>query len=200
LLRFNDRMASVGTLAAGIAHEINNPLTYVITNLSVALNRVRQSEVEDALSEALEGACRVRSIVRELRTFSKPDDTPLGPVDVVNVFESALWIVGNEVRHRATLERELDEMPPVYGNAAKLGQVFVNGLVNAIQALDEGEAADHIVRVSTTEIGGKVVAEISDTGRGMPPEVLAQAFDPFFTTKAVGHGMGLGLTICHNII
>lgn len=209
LLRLNDRMVSVGTLAAGIAHEINNPLTYVTSNVSYSLDACERSvasgrpvggEVQSALREALDGSRRVASIVGELRTFAKPDDTPLGPVDVAAVLESSLRMVGNELRHRSELVADIPPGTHAFGNAAKLGQVFINVLVNALQAMDESKPHGNVIRVRARSDDEIVVIELSDNGRGMPPDVLAQAFDPFFTTKSVGHGMGLGLTICHNIV
>jgi PAS domain S-box-containing protein len=199
-----DRMASVGVLAAGVAHEINNPLTYVITNLELAHTQLRlQGEalepIAGEVAKALEGSERVRVIVRHLKTFSRADEEQLGPVDVRDVLETSIAMASNEIRHRARLTRELEPVPGVRANEGRLAQVFVNVLVNAAQALPEdGEEGE--IRVRSRVEAGAVVVEVEDTGAGIPPEHLKRIFDPFFTTKPVGVGTGLGLSISHGII
>jgi two-component system cell cycle sensor histidine kinase/response regulator CckA len=206
-----DRMATVGTLAAGIAHEINNPLAYVVANLGVlhedlkALSKEEPSELIErsleSLEEAQEGAERVRDIVRDLRTFSRPDDRKIGPVDIHAALESALSMAAKEIRHRARVVRDFDTgLPPALANEARLGQVFLNLLVNAAQAISDEGTATHEIRVRTHREQAWVVVEVSDTGDGIPEHVRARIFDPFFTTKKVGEGTGLGLSICHGII
>ncbi|MFO0624414.1 MAG: ATP-binding protein [Polyangiales bacterium] len=198
-----ERMSSIGTLAAGFAHEINNPLTYVIANVGQAREGLRAGattvEVDEALREAEQGAERVRAIVRDLRTFSRVDDAEIAPVDLNAAIDFAVKMTANEVRHRARVERDTPAtLPRVLANEARLAQVFVNLLVNAAQAIPEGAAADNVVRVRAwASTDDDVLVEVSDSGSGIAPEVLAQIFDPFFTTKAVGVGMGLGLSICH---
>jgi PAS domain S-box-containing protein len=204
-LALADRMASVGTLAAGVAHEINNPLAYVITNIEAATTEIkklaRNSRAVEALVEAKDGAERVRKIVQDLKTFSRADDDSRERVDLKSVVVSSIGLAMNEIRHRARLVRELAEAPRVDANAGKLGQVVVNLLVNAAQAIPEGEADRHEIRVVTrTADDGHAVLEVKDTGPGMPPEIRRRIFDPFYTTKAVGEGTGLGLTICHGIV
>ncbi len=212
-LMLADRMASVGTLAAGVAHEINNPLTYVIASLEYASRLVEQPPSGDinaaaeararlrySLSQAREGADRVRQIVKNLRTFSRGDEDRRGPVIVEDVIESSIDMAWNEIRHRARLVREFHPVPAVEANEARLGQVFLNLLINAAQAIPEGRVDDNRVRVVTRAEGDRVVVEISDTGRGIAPEHLPRIFDPFFTTKPVGEGTGLGLSICHGIV
>jgi two-component system, cell cycle sensor histidine kinase and response regulator CckA len=199
-----DRMASMGTLAAGIAHEINNPLSFVITNLgflSDELAREQREEVRSMLAEAREGAERVRRIVRQLKTFSRPDEERLEPVDPHAVLDSAVILAANEIKHRARLRREYGPVPRVLGNEGRLCQVFLNLVVNAAQAIPEGAVERHEIRLVTRLGGdGRVVVEIRDTGGGIPQEVLGRIFDPFFTTKPVGVGTGLGLSICHGIV
>ncbi len=199
-----DRMASLGTLAAGIAHEINNPLAYVKTNLvlvSEELGTGATSSVQTALADALEGAGRVQQIVGGLKAFSRADHQQRSAIDVRRALELALRITSNELRHRACVTTDYGAMPAVLGDESRLGQVFINLLVNAAQALPEGAGANNEIRVTTrTDAVGRGVIEISDTGSGMPPEVLKRAFDPFFTTKPVGKGTGLGLSICLGII
>jgi two-component system cell cycle sensor histidine kinase/response regulator CckA len=208
-----DRLVSVGTLAAGAAHEINNPLTYVIANLEFAARLVglpvptdinaaaeSRARLRRALAHAREGADRVRQIVKNLRTFSRGDEDRRGPVLVEDVIESSIDMAWNEIRHRARLVREFGPVPAVIANEARLGQVFLNLLMNAAQAIPEGHVAEHRVRVVTREQGDRVVVEIIDTGAGIAPDVRERIFDPFFTTKPVGEGIGLGLSICHGIV
>jgi PAS domain S-box-containing protein len=214
----SDRLASLGTLAAGVAHEINNPLTYVITNVGYVGERLgvltrdlgsaasddlraRIDEVREALAEAQEGAQRVRQIVRDLRTYSRGDDDQEKTVDVQRVLEWSINMTMNEIRHRARLVKDLGAVPGVRGTETRLGQVFVNLLVNAAQAIAAGSSADNEIRLSTmTDANGRAVICVSDTGPGISPDVLDHIFEPFFTTKPTGVGLGLGLFVCHNII
>lgn len=200
-----DRMASLGTLAAGIAHEINNPLAYVLANLDYALEelgiRHESGDVISGLTEARAGAWRVSEIVRNLKTFSHGDEVPRQVIEVVPVVESAINMAANEIRHRARLVRDFRKIPPVAASEARLGQVALNLLVNAAQALADGNAADHEIRVITeTDARGHAVIEVRDNGPGIPLEIRNRIFDPFFTTKQVGGGTGLGLSICHSIV
>lgn len=229
-LLISDRMASVGTLAAGVAHEINNPLTALVANLDFVsedlfklIEDVRASgsapvnaglsgdatawmvtrlrELEDPLNDARESADRIRHIVRDLKIFSRSDEDRRGPVEVRRVMESSLRMAWNEIRHRARLVEDYGDVPPVEGNEGRLGQVFLNLIVNAAQAIPEGRSADNEIRVVTKQDGdGRVVVEISDTGAGIPESAISRIFDPFFTTKPVGVGTGLGLAICHRIV
>ncbi|MFI5302230.1 MAG: PAS domain S-box protein, partial [Polyangiales bacterium] len=215
-----DRMASVGTLAAGVAHEINNPLAYMIANLDVIALRRLPRLLSDSrslpggaetvaglehLGEMLEvvrdGANRVREIVRDLKTFSRADHDRRDPVDLRRVIDAAVNVAWNEIRHRAQLVKRYEEIPAVYANESRLGQVFVNLLINAAQALPVGSASSHTITVSVaTGPHDTVVATVSDTGPGIPVEIRERIFDPFFTTKAVGVGTGLGLSICQGIV
>ena len=207
-LMMADRMVSVGTLAAGVAHEINNPLSYVIANLDFSLGRLAGSqggaslrEVGEALREAQSGAQRVRAIVRDLKTFSRGDDLKQGAVDLERVLDATVNMAWNELRHRAQLVKDYaPEMPAVLGNESRLGQVFLNLLINAAQSIPEGAAQRNQVRLSTRVSGEHVIVDVRDTGAGIPAEHLTRLFDPFFTTKAVGVGTGLGLFICQNIV
>jgi PAS domain S-box-containing protein len=211
-LMVSDRMASIGTLAAGVAHEINNPLAAVLANLQLGVNDIEEMlprngaanelrAVHEGLLDALDAAERVRSIVRDLKVLSRSQDEKSSPVDVESVVESSLRMVGIEIRHRAKLVKDFRPLPLVLANESRLGQVILNLLVNAAQAIDEGHIDTNEIRVATnTDAQGRVVIEIRDTGAGMPPEVLRRLFTPFFTTKPVGVGTGLGLSICHRII
>jgi signal transduction histidine kinase/ActR/RegA family two-component response regulator len=218
-LALADRMASVGTLAAGVAHELNNPLAYVSANLSFLSDRVvragellagRRPEPEDAdlaaqlgdaVRDARDGCDRMRMIVRDLKTFSRPDDDHTGPVDLGRVIDAAVNMAWNGIKHRAKLVKDVAGLPPVHGNESRLGQVFLNLLMNAAQSLPEGHADGNHIRVSGAVLpDGRVLVEVKDTGCGIPAEHLARIFDPFFTTKPPGVGTGLGLSICHSIV
>jgi PAS domain S-box-containing protein len=203
----SDRMASIGQLAAGVAHEINNPLTYVLANLHGlvraldASNDDKARELAERAAQAVEGAERIKSIVRDLSTFSHTSQTTPVLLDVRPMIESSIRMAHNQLRYRARVVRQLDEVPPVLANDSRLGQVFLNLLVNAAQAIPEGHVDDHAVTVRTrTDAEGNVVVEVHDTGSGVAPELIERIFDPFVTTKAQGEGTGLGLYICKNVI
>jgi PAS domain S-box-containing protein len=211
-LLVSDRMASLGTLAAGIAHEINNPLSYVAGNLEAMAETLQaaaqapigseRAELTAAVEEARDGAERVRKIVQGLRSFSRSEEQEKRvPLALPGVLEAAIRLTANEVRHRAQLVRELGPIPQVIADDGRLTQVFINLLVNAAHAIPEGHSDDNRITVRTrTDVQGRAVIEVEDTGEGMPPEVQARVFDPFFTTKDVGVGTGLGLSICHGIV
>jgi PAS domain S-box-containing protein len=210
-LLVSDRMASLGTLAAGIAHEINNPLAYVTGNLEAmaealeathAPTLAERNELVTAVHDARDGAERVRKIVHGLRSFSRSEDAERRvQLAVPGVLEAAIRMTGNEVRHRAVLVRELAPVPRVVADDGRLTQVFVNLMINAAHAIPEGRSDHNRITVRTrTDPQGRAVVEIEDTGKGIAPEVQSRVFDPFFTTKDVGEGTGLGLSICHGII
>jgi signal transduction histidine kinase/CheY-like chemotaxis protein len=208
-LSLSERLATVGTLAVGVAHEINNPLTFVLGNLQLAARQLLkpfESEPErvDAtlkyLTNAREGAERIQNIVRDLDTFSHPDECPPGPIDVRQVLELSVRMAQGELRHRARLVREYGPVPDVLADGSRLGQVFLNLLVNAAQAIPEGNADRHEIRLRTWAEEHTVCVEVRDTGQGIPAELLGRIFDPFFTTKAVGKGTGLGLSISHGLV
>ncbi len=154
----------------------------------------------EELRDAHEAAERVRQIVRDLKLFSRAEEERHGPVNVREVLESTLRMAWNEIRHRARLVKTFDEVPPVVANEARLGQVFLNLVVNAAHAIPAGRAESNEIRLSTRFEGERVLIEIADTGTGMSPEVLEHIFTPFFTTKPVGVGTGLGLPICQRIV
>ncbi len=201
----SDRMASLGTLAAGIAHEINNPLSYVLGNLQMMGEALadpdRRGELATALDDATDGAQRVRKIMQGLRSFSRAEEERRVELDIAGVLRAAIRLTANEVRHRAQLVCELGATPRVAADDGRLTQVFINLIVNAAHAIPEGRSdANRITVRSFADAQGQAVVEIEDTGAGMSPAVQARAFDPFFTTKAVGAGTGLGLSICHGIV
>jgi two-component system, NtrC family, sensor kinase len=207
----SEKLAVAGQLAAGVGHEINNPLSFVLGNLHFALEalgalsgplsstEVLQEPIE-ALRDARTGAERIRGILTDLKRFARADESLLAPVDVTESLEFSLSMAMPHLRHRAQVERRYSPVPKVLANEAKLGQVFLHLLMNAAQAMPEGDVAHHQITLSTRMEDGRVVVEVSDTGRGMMPEVLERAFEPFFTTKSMGEGMGLGLSICLGLV
>jgi two-component system NtrC family sensor kinase len=208
--RLSEQMISMGSVAAGVAHEINNPLTYVLGNLQLLgrhlggmeaeLGKARVEMLKKCIDEALDGTERVRAIVRDLRGFTRPTDQEQTAVDIRQVLETSVRIVGNEVRHKARLVRDYQEIPLVDANELRLAQVFVNLLVNASQAMEEGTAAQNEIRLHTrTDSRGWAVVEVHDTGRGIPVDLRERVFEPFFTTKP-GRGTGLGLSISRTIV
>lgn len=221
-LLVSERMASVGTLAAGVAHEINNPLGVVIGNLecvrrdldsvcglleggddvALHLSEVKRvlAGMREAVGDMREAATQVDSIVRDVRLFSRNDDEARVAVDVLPVMESSIRMARNEIRNRAQLVREYGKVPAVYGNAGRLGQVFLNLLVNAAQAFPDTSSERNLITVRTSLSGSRVLVEVTDTGGGIPPDVLPHVFDLFFTTKPIGIGTGLGLAICQRIV
>ena len=201
-----ERLASLGTLAAGVAHEINNPLAYVIANVEyveAALARssiAGDAEVREAIVETREGCERIRAIVRDLQLFSREPEKNDGAVDVRRVLDSSANIVTNEIRPRARLTKDYGDVPLIAANPARLGQVFLNLVLNAAQAIRAGEPTRHEIRLETRVEDGAIVVRVSDTGEGIPPEIRSRIFDPFFTTKPMGVGTGLGLSISHRIV
>lgn len=214
-----DRMAALGTLSAGVAHEINNPLTYVLVNLEHVLRRLRAAGAShdpaaelaagahdglgglvQALQHAAEGAHRIRRVVSDLLTFAQGDVERSGLLDVRGIVESASQLAWHEIRHRARLSKSFGEVPLIEANEARLGQVFLNLLINAAHAIPEGQADRHEIRIVTrADEAGNAVVEVSDTGVGIAPQDLPRVFDPFFTTK--GHeATGLGLAMSHGTI
>ena len=207
-LMLADRMASVGTLAAGVAHEINNPLAAVIANLDMAEHDVIElgkhtvlpPDLVEEIHDARMSADRVREIVRDLKVFSRAQEDRRGAVDVEKVLESTLRMAQNEIRHRAKVEKIYASVPRVDANEGRLGQVFLNLIVNAVQAIPEGNYEKNKIKIVTSVDHGEVLVSISDTGTGIPPDVQRRLFTPFYTTKPAGVGTGLGLAISHRII
>ncbi|CAN5925729.1 hypothetical protein BH11MYX4_BH11MYX4_43680 [soil metagenome] len=212
-----DRMAAIGILAAGVGHEINNPLAYVLANLEFVTGELemligelpdeaatrladRITDLSQALADTNHGAERVRAIVQDLRTFSRGDDDDLRSIDVRQILDSSLRMAAVTLRQRASIVKDYDDVPCVVASESRLGQVFLNLVVNAAQALPEANPSDNRIELTTRLEGEMVVVTIADTGSGIPQDVLPRIFEPFFTTKPVGQGTGLGLSICRRII
>ena len=232
LLLHLDKMVSIGQLAAGVAHEINNPMGYVISNLAslnkyvdklttyldanehhfagsesgtweyitqerkkYKIDRIRQ-DLPELIAESREGAERVRLIVQDLKSFSRLNSSTGEFSDINKGLESTLTIAWNELKYKATVNREYGQLPLVWCNLGQLNQVFLNILVNAVHAIEgQGE-----IRIATRAAAESVKIAISDSGGGIAPENVKRIFDPFFTTKEVGKGTGLGLSIAYDIV
>jgi signal transduction histidine kinase len=204
-LLLSDRLASLGLLAASVAHEINNPLASLMANLSFALEPDvpdSAAEREQALRDSMHCAERIRDIVRDIKVFSRPDDKRHGPMDVHRVLDSSLRMAWNHIFHRARIVKDYGASAPMaLGSEAPLGQIILNLLVNAAESLPEGNDGVQEIRVVTRQEGtSHVRVEIHDSGRGIPPELHERIFEPFFTTKPVGVGTGLGLAICRRLV
>ncbi len=215
-----ERLASMGMLAAGVAHEINNPLAYVLSNLELSVEMLEQlaqqapstasrptgqdahaslPAVLEMLQQVLEGVDRVRSVVKDLQTFSRSDEDRQLVLDVHKVLDAALRMTSNEVRHRARVAKSFGQIPPVRANESRLGQVFLNLLVNAAQAIPVGNAANGLIEVRTQHVKPNTVRiEIRDNGAGIDLVLGDRLFGPFATTKE--NGTGLGLFVCKRIV
>ena len=216
----NDRVMALGTLAASVAHEINNPLAYVLAQAEgvdaevdvlegllakmqgpeVPAARAALERMRERLAPVRSGTARIASITRDLRTFSRPDDSSLCPVDLRSVVLSVLKLVGKEVEARARLVLDLQPTRPVMGNEARLVQVVLNLVVNAIQALPVDSTGTNELHLRTRDDGAQVLLDVADSGPGVPAADRDRIFEPFFSTKEIGKGTGLGLFVCRNIV
>lgn len=217
-----ERMASVGTLAAGVAHEINNPLAYVTTNIAYCMERIRYIDelldgksirlespaslramlrpMAQALIEAHQGTSRVATIVSDLRALTRDDKEIDSTIDVPTVLASAIHMSESETKYRCTVLVDVNQVGSVIGNETRLAQIFLNLIVNAAQAFVTDDKENNRIRVTAREQGDDCLIEVHDNGPGIPPENMRRVFDPFFTTKPVGVGTGLGLSICHGLV
>ncbi len=216
----NDKLATLGTLAAGVAHEVNNPLTYVMGNLTFLQEQVEEvktrmhskgcvdenckklmAEMSEEITDIIRGSERIRDIVKGLKSFVRGSEDCVEKVDLNQVIESAINMTFHVVKKKARLEKDMAvNLPTLMVNAGKIQQVFINLLVNAAQAIAGNHPSENKITVRTGWQDGNLFVEVSDTGKGIPDEVLPRIFDPFFTTKPVGEGTGLGLAVCNEII
>ncbi|MBI5110320.1 MAG: hemerythrin domain-containing protein [Rhodocyclales bacterium] len=222
-LRQSEKMSAIGQLAAGVAHEINNPIGFVSSNLGTLTGYVKdllrviaagqgygpldalaaeldldylRKDIEDLLAESMGGLDRVRKIVANLKDFSHVDEAEFQEADLLVGLESTVQVVWHELKYKVDLHRELTPLPAVQCIPAQINQVLMNLLVNAAQAIP-----DHGVVTLRSGVGSAGVwIEIEDSGCGMPPEVQQRIFEPFFTTKPVGKGTGLGLSLSYDIV
>ena len=218
-LELSDRLVSLGTMAAGVAHEVNNPLSVVVANsgfLSTELGELRawlsalgtqsepvnqrMSEMCHALADVQSAAQRIGQIVSDLSGFSRPRPHEDGHIDINRCIEWAIRSTAHELRHRAQVTTTFAAIAPVRGDESRLGQVVINLLVNAAQAIEPGSVDRNSVSIETRMEHGRVMIEVRDSGCGMTDEVRNRVFDPFFTTKPAGVGTGLGLSISHGIV
>jgi signal transduction histidine kinase len=229
-LAISDRLASIGMIAAGVAHEINNPLAALVANIEAAQEALAlaraiaedqgagaaapaQREVWRSLASTLERGCvplddagaaagRIRDTAQDLKVFSKAHSDEKTLVDVRRVLDSCARMAATATRHCARVVRDFAEVPPILASEGRISQVFLNLILNAAQAISEGHAAENEIRLVTRfdAANGRVVVEVRDTGCGIPEENLPRIFDPFFTTKPSGIGTGLGLSICERVV
>jgi len=207
----SEKMASLGQLVAGVAHELNNPIGFVHANLQLLEEQTRKiaeaapgsagalkarEAVHKLLVRSREGTARVKKIVEDLRTFSRVDHAELLEVDLHEGIDRTLSLMEPRLKDGIRVVKQYGELPPVRCYAGQLNQVFMNLLMNACDAMPEG--GEITIRTARTEQGVRL--DFSDTGPGIPPEIRSRIFDPFFTTKAVGRGTGLGLSISHGIV
>lgn len=206
-MQLHERMATIGELAGGLAHEINNPLAYVLMNLDLieelgpdGLKTYDPDELKTILSDLREGANRIKSTVFDLGELAKVDAGDHEAVDLHSALETAIAITNTRAKRRATVVRDFGAVPWVMGQRSRLAQVFVNILINAVQAIDGDDPTAHRITISTRERDGRIVVEIADTGHGVDEKDLAQIFEPFFSSKKEGIGTGLGLSVARQIV
>lgn len=209
-----DKLATIGLLAAGVAHEINNPIACVLSNLEFLNEKLIEIEknhgkdleknvdmLKQVIKESVQAGLRVKNIVIDLKSYSRKDDGEFEEIDIEELLDSAINMALPEYKNKGVFEKSYTaNIPLLKVNGGKLHQVFLNIIVNAAQSIEDGHAEKNKIKISTLFRDEKVVVKIEDTGKGIPQEILARIFDPFFTTKPVGEGTGLGLFICHEII
>jgi PAS domain S-box-containing protein len=207
-LSTSERMAAIGTMAAGMQHEINNPLASILANLEFAREGLRTApssaalhEITGALDDASEGAERIRRTVEELRYFSRSAETVDGHVEVASAIDEAVRMTAHALRHHASLRRAYGPAPRVRAEVGQLARVFVNLLLHVAQSMGDGGATTHTIVLTTrTDAAGRAVAEISDDGPGTASDAVHRILDPFFGATVERSAEGLGLAVCHTIV
>jgi PAS domain S-box-containing protein len=224
-----DRLVVAGTLAAGVGHEINNPLAFLTGHLDLAetsvdgcLSLLRESSEEDlsqadieanrghvrkALAEvkhnletARRGSMRIRDIIEDLRMFGRDEKSPPYPLEVTEILEATIRLATHALPAQTRLVRDYTIVPQAIGHETGLGQALLNILINAVQAIEAAETNENLLRIALDEQDGWVVIKIEDSGAGIHPDHLEQIFDPFFTTKDPAEGTGLGLSISKRLV
>lgn len=222
----SEKMAAIGQLAAGVAHEINNPIGYICSNLNSlsdyvntliqltdsiehvqTVEEIRQlrsqldyayikSDIQDCIGESAEGANRVRDIIAALKDFSHSDDGAFSPFGLVEAFETTLKLANNEVKYKCNVHREFQDVPRVECSSSQIKQVVMNLVVNAAHAIED----QGNIWLRLGQEGEQVWFEVEDDGRGIEEDKQSRIFEPFYTTKPVGEGTGLGLSLSYSII
>ena len=203
----NQRLTAIGTVAAGVAHEIKNPLTFVMANLHVAADTLMRMssdlsvvrELEELIGEARVGLDRISVIVKDLGLLARAPDEQLAPIALYGAVDAAIRMAAHHIRRGARLVREYRDAPFVVGDQARLTQVFLNLLVNACQALPDRRPGNEIT-VKVRCSGANALVEIEDNGTGIDPLLQPRIFEPFFSTKPATEGAGLGLSICRDLV
>ncbi len=200
-----DRMVALGQLAAGVGHEINNPLCYVMMNVQLLIEQLKENNLtayDRPVLTIQKGLERIKTVVGDLKTVSRgTTDEAVTHVDMNSVMESVLSMAQNEIQHRAILKYSPTLTEPIWIDETRLAQVLLNILINAAHSIPAGHADLNIIEVKTyMNDADYVVAEIKDSGCGMSEDVLKRIFEPFYTTKPMGSGTGLGLAICQSIV
>jgi PAS domain S-box-containing protein len=202
-LLLTDRLASVGTMAASVAHEVNNPLFYISSNLEALgeslLAKGGDPESKRLVQDALDGVSRIENAMRDLRTFVRSPEQEMRPVNVTKVLDAGVRLASNEIRHRATLVRNYDADVAVRADESSLAQVFLNLLVAAAQSMPEGKASDNELRVSVRATSVEVEITITDTSQGLLAAELQKAFDVFADVSERMRS-GMGLYVCQRIV
>ncbi len=206
----SQKLEALGRLAAGLAHEVNNPLSFIISNLNHVQRELKAlavtepvgtvEELQETCRDALHGCERIQRLVQDVRGFSRGKSLPAAPVALDVVLENALAMANLDQVPGLRVEWEPSPVPPILADEHGLGQVFLNLLINAIHAVANGPAEPRIRMATGLHADGRVWVEVQDNGCGIAPENLRRLFEPFFTTKPPGVGTGLGLFICHGLI
>lgn len=208
-IAMTDRLTSMGTLVSSVAHEINNPLSVILANATFVSEELDKkssskdfsiSEISESMRDVQIASERIKKIVSDLNFFSQPQAEDIQTIDVHRLIDWALRLTNHQILQCAQLKKKFGSRWNVYGSEHRLGQVFVNLIVNAVQAMKNSDDQKNIIEISTWDEDKYVVIEVKDTGCGMSQQTLKRIFDPFFSTKPAGIGTGLGLPISQGII